>query len=127
MNDDGWAACLYRAIKRYQLWPHMWRCTPPLRHKPLDTDDEVEFWSDMRYLQDLSDAILSDCQLAKAEAPDIFDDYVGKPLLQAVAIPVESQRFWDEWDWPVDYAATLISLWKFDNELERWMSGEAAA
>lgn len=128
MNQDSWATRLHRSIRNYLPWPHMFKCTPPLAHKPLDNDDEIQFYSDTRYLEDLADAILDATRLAKAEAPDIFKDWVAQPLLQACCVPVESAKFWEDFgDWPVDYAAHLLSLWKFDNEMNQWMAGEYCA
>lgn len=125
---DTWADRLYQTVKRYLPWPQMFRCTPPLRHKPLDTDDEIEFWNDLRYMEDLADAIKQECAQAKYEDPDWFYAEIARPLAAALAIPVESGRFWNEFgDWPVDHAAHLITMWRFDLELERWMDGEAIA
>lgn len=121
MNQDSWATRLHRSIRNYLPWPHMFKCTPPLAHKPLDTDDEIQFYSDMRYLEELRDALLDDCRLAKNEAPDIFASYVAEPLLEACCVPVESAKFWEEWNWPADYAASLLSLWRMDRELEAWI------
>lgn len=127
--SDTWASRLYQSIRNYRIWPQFYRCTPPLVTKPaVDTDDEIEFYSDMRYLQCLADAVLDDCRMAQAEAPDIYDDWVAKPLLAAASIPVESQRFWDEFgEWPVDYAQHLLTMWRFDRDLEAWMDGEVLA
>lgn len=77
----------------------------------------------MRYLQELAEAMLGDIHLHRREAPDMFPEHIGKPLLQLAAIPVESQQFWDQWDW-TDKAAALISLWRFDREMSAWMAGE---
>lgn len=120
--SDTWIAALYQSIKNYLPWPNMWRCTPALRCKPVDTDDDIEFYSDYRYLEELLAALMRDVHLAKFEAPDIFPDHVGRPLLQAVNIPVESRKFWDDFGpWPPDYAASLLSLWRMDNEINAWM------
>lgn len=122
MTADSWTSRLYQSIRNYRVWPHFIRCTPPISCKPVDTDDEVEFWSDLRYLQDLVDAILDDTRLARIEiSDDIYTDYVARPLLEACCVPVESAKFWEEFDWPVDYAAHLLSLWRMDRELDAWM------
>lgn len=120
--SDTWTQRLYQSLKHIATWPHMFKCTPALCHKPLDTDDEIQFYNDMRYLEDLRDALLDDCRLAKNEAPDIFPTYVAEPLLEACCVPVESAKFWEDFgDWPVDYAASLLSLWRMDRELEAWI------
>lgn len=129
MSGDSWAARLYQTIRNYLPWPTFYTFTPPLRCKPVDTDSDIEFYSDLRYLEALAAAVLDDVRLANVEAPDTFPEWVAKPLLAAASIPVESRRFWTEWDWPVDHAGTLISLWKLDNEheLSDWINGTEAA
>ena len=128
MNADSWTSRLYQSVRNYRPWPHMFKCTPVLRHKPLDTDSEIDFYSDMRYLEDLRDAIIEDCRLAKSEAPDIFASYVAEPLLEACCVPVESAKFWEDFGpWPVDMAKHLLTMWRFDNEMNAWMDGEMIA
>lgn len=121
MSADSWSNRLYHAVRNYLLpWPVR---DTYVRIAPVATDDDVEFYSDIRYFEDLAEAILSDIHLARHEAPDMFVEHIGLPLLQLAAIPVESQTFWDQWDWP-DKAADLLSLWRFDRELNAWMAGD---
>lgn len=114
-----WAERLAESIKRHLNY---FKFTPVMQHKPLDQDDDIAFWSDIRYMQDLSDAIQQECTLAKYEDPPAFCTEIARPLAAALAIPVESERFWQEFgEWPVDYAAHLITMWRFDNEMRAWM------
>ena len=123
-----WAERLAASLKNYLPWPNMWKCTPPLRHKPLAQDDEVEFYSDLRYCEELADAIKQECTLAKYEDPPTFCSEIARPLAAALSIPVESERFWREFgEWPVDYAGHLLTIWRFDREMDAFMSGEHAA
>lgn len=119
MSADWWSNRLYRAIRHYLPWPVR---DTYVRLTPVATDDDVEFYSDMRYLEDLAEAILGDVHLARHEASDMFTEHIGLPLLQLAAIPVESQQFWDEWAWE-DRAADLLSLWRFDREMAAWCDG----
>lgn len=117
MSTDSWGVRLYQAIKRYLLpWPV---CDTYLRVHPVDTDDEVRFYSDMRYFEDLSVAVLGDVHLARCEAPDYFLSEIARPRLQMVEIPVAGAQP----EWPIDVAADLISLWRFDREYEAWCDG----
>lgn len=119
--SDSWAARLYQAIRNYVVpWPVR---DTYVRVQPVDTDDEVQFYSDIRYLEDLRDAVLDDVHLARVEAPDYFATEIAHPLLQMVVIPVESPEFAATWNWP-DHAATLISLWRLDKEISAWCDGE---
>lgn len=120
-----WAERIADSIKHHL---NFFRFTPVMQHKPLDQDDDIAFWSDLRYMEDLAEAIKQECTLAKYEDPDEFCTEIARPFAAALAIPVESQRFWREFgDWPIDHAAHLITMWRFDLELERWMDGEAIA
>lgn len=117
-----WAERLHETIKNYLPWLQMFKCTPALRHKPLPQDDEIEFWNDCRYMEELAEAINQECIQAKYEDPDEFCTEIARPPAAALAIPVESQRFWREFgEWPVDYAAHLLSLWRFDREMTAWL------
>lgn len=123
-----WAERLHETIKNCLPWPQFFKCMPPLRHKPLPQDDEIEFYSDLRYCEELADAIKQECIQAKYEDPDEFCAEIARPLAAALAIPVESERFWREFgEWPVDHAQHLITMWKFDNEMRAWMDNEVIA
>lgn len=126
--NDTWTQRLYRSVRNYLPWPHFFTCTPALRHKPMAFDDDIVFESDLTYLRDLQAAILDDCRLAQAQSPDIFPTYVAEPLLEACCVPVESAKFWEDFgEWPVDMAKHLLTMWRFDNEMNAWMEGEMIA
>lgn len=122
MSGDSWAQRLYQTLRHYLPWPYFVVCTPPLVVAPLDTDDDIDFYNDTRYLFELQRAILDEIPRAKADGPDTFIEDTVKPLLAAVTIPIESQRFWDAFgEWPADHAGELLSIWRFDNELSAYM------
>lgn len=117
--SDSWAQRLYQTVKAYIPWPHWepFTPTPALQLPPMDDDDNIQFWTDIRYLQDLADAIRDDCRIAHHEISlDLYAGFIAQPLLAAINIPVESQQFWDQWDWP-DHAADLLENWRAENQL----------
>lgn len=101
-----------------KFWPFRFRQQDDLQTPvdPVFTDDEIEFYRDMRRLRSLADEVLDDTRLARIEiSDDIYVDYVARPLHEMVCRPVETE--WD-WYWP-DHAAVLLTLWKMDREMAR--------
>lgn len=114
-----WASRLRKSLKNFRPFPH-WEpfpIKPPLRVEVTAADEDVRFWSDIRYFQDLSDTIYDDCRLTAAEVGrEVFAGFVAHPLLQMLAVPVESPAFAAQWSWP-DHAAALIEQWRIDIEV----------
>lgn len=117
--NDSWANRLCQALKHVAPWPVR---DNYVRIKPVDTDDDVEFYSDIRYLESLADAVLDDTRLARIEiSDDIYTDYIARPLYEMASRPIGNEP---QLDWP-DPAAALLSLWRMDRDMAKLM-GDAA-
>lgn len=70
-----------------------------MRHEPMDDNGELEFWGDMRYLQDLRAAIM--------------DELREGAFLWELPVPVYSESLGDSCNqWPDDIAATQLACWR---------------
>lgn len=76
---------------------------PLMRHQPLDSDSDTAFWSDLRYLHDLREAI--------------YDELDAGAFLWEQPIPVEGVQFFADWKWPADEAGTLLKAWRMELDL----------
>lgn len=84
---------------------------PLIRHRPLPDDTDIAFYNDMRYLEALADVIEDRCRFEGGRLPDWPQ--------------VESQAFWDGWDWPDD-AAVLLIEWRTSRHGADWLNEDTA-
>jgi hypothetical protein len=69
---------------------------PLIRHQPMPCNDELQWWDDRAYLEELKN--------------DILDELRGGAFLWEMPIEVWSERLVEPW--PDDDAATLLALWR---------------
>jgi hypothetical protein len=85
----------------FKAFKHMIAPTPEaelaeIRHNPMESNDDLDYWSDRRYLEDLKNDILAEIR--------------GGAFLWEMPIQVWSERLVEPW--PDDDAATLLALWR---------------
>lgn len=124
MAADTWARRLWKSLQPILVWPHWepYEIRPPLQHKPIGGDDQIEFWTALEYVRDEGTLLYDECMKMRRDVndghltPDEFGA-IARELIQALDIPVESQQFWAEWDWPTP-VTDILEQWKFDRKLQ---------
>jgi hypothetical protein len=71
---------------------------PLIRHPEMETNGDLDFWSDRIYLEELKN--------------EIFDCVRDGAFLWEMPALVWSERLYSEVDWPADEAALLLTAWR---------------